>query len=113
MTAGEKNIFSHRRKAGDLLITFLKTTNIQSVMMARIKIDLPESFSYSTLFAVRITDLNYGAHVGNDKVLSFLHEVRVRFLVSLEYRTQYRRRRSDHGDAALIFKNEIITGTNC
>ena len=40
--------------------------------MARIKIDLPDSFSFSTSFAVRITDLNYGAHVGNDKVLSFL-----------------------------------------
>ncbi len=53
--------------------------------MARIKIDLPDSFYFSTLFSVRITDLNYGAHVGNDTVLSFIHEARVRYLQSLGY----------------------------
>ena len=79
--------------------------------MPRIKIELPDSFAYSTSFAVRITDLNYGAHVGNDKVLSFLHEARVRFLQSLGYSEL-----SLEGvglimaDAALIFKSEIFYG---
>ena len=53
--------------------------------MARIKIDLPESFSFSTSITVRITDLNYGAHVGNDTVLSFIHEARFHYLQSLGY----------------------------
>jgi len=53
--------------------------------MARIKINLPEFFSFHTSFPVRITDLNYGAHVGNDTVLSFIHEARVRFLKSFGY----------------------------
>ena len=72
---------------------------------------MPDSFAYSTSFAVRITDLNYGAHVGNDKVLSFLHEARVRFLQSLSYSEL-----SLEGvglimaDAALIFKSEIFYG---
>ena len=48
--------------------------------MARIKITLPESFVFKTLIPVRITDLNYGNHLANDKVLSIIHEARVQFL---------------------------------
>ncbi len=79
--------------------------------MPRIKIDLPSSFSYSTPFDVRITDLNYGAHVGNDKVLSFLHEARVRFLKSLGYsELNLEGVGMIMADAALIFKSEIFYG---
>jgi len=53
--------------------------------MARIKIDLPPGFSFETEIPVRITDLNYGKHVGNDTVLSIIHEARVRYLASLGY----------------------------
>jgi acyl-CoA thioester hydrolase len=48
--------------------------------MPRIKIELPKSFSFSTQIPVRITDLNYGGHVGNDNILSIMHEARVQFL---------------------------------
>jgi acyl-CoA thioesterase FadM len=48
--------------------------------MAKIKIDLPDTFSFSTNIPIRITDLNYGNHVGNDSVLSIIHEARVQFL---------------------------------
>jgi acyl-CoA thioester hydrolase len=79
--------------------------------MARIKIDLPESFSFSTSFAVRITDLNYGSHVGNDTVLSFIHEARVRYLQSLGYSELNLEGVSlIMADAALIFKNEMYYG---
>ena len=50
--------------------------------MARIKLDLPEQFAFATELPVRITDINYGQHLGNDAVLAFLHETRVRFLQS-------------------------------
>jgi acyl-CoA thioesterase FadM len=50
--------------------------------MARIKLDLPERFAFSTDLPVRITDINYGQHLGNDAVFAFLHEARVRFLQS-------------------------------
>jgi acyl-CoA thioester hydrolase len=79
--------------------------------MARIKIDTPASFCFSTPFAVRITDLNYGAHVGNDNVLSFLHEARVRFLASLGYsEMDLEGVGLIMSDAALVFKNEIYYG---
>ena len=79
--------------------------------MARIKIDLPETFAFTTSFSVRITDLNYGAHVGNDKVLSFTHEARVRYLQSLGY-SEFNMEGVGliMADAALVFKNEMYYG---
>ena len=51
--------------------------------MPRVKVSLPESFGFAGEIPVRITDLNYGAHLGNDALLSILHEARVQFLASL------------------------------
>jgi acyl-CoA thioester hydrolase len=48
--------------------------------MARIKLDLPGRFPFSTELRVRITDVNYGGHMGNDALLGLLHEARVQFL---------------------------------
>lgn len=53
--------------------------------MNRIKINLPEKFSFSTHLQIRVTDLNYGGHVGNDTVLSILQEARQQFLQSRGY----------------------------
>ena len=53
--------------------------------MERIKLNIPEHFSFSTTIPVRITDLNYGGHVGNDAFLSLIHEARVRFLQHFGY----------------------------
>ena len=79
--------------------------------MPRIKIDLPENFSFCMLLNVRITDLNYGDHVGNDTVLSFLHEARVQFLQSLGYtELDLEGVGLIMSDAALEFKNEMHHG---
>ncbi|WP_261842121.1 acyl-CoA thioesterase [Aliamphritea ceti] len=53
--------------------------------MARIKIDMPDNYSFSTDMPVRISDINYGGHLGNDAVLSMIHEARVRYLASFNY----------------------------
>lgn len=53
--------------------------------MARIKIDLPGKFIFKTEIPIRITDINYGGHLGNDSLLSLIHEARVRFLNHLGY----------------------------
>jgi acyl-CoA thioester hydrolase len=79
--------------------------------MARVKIDVPETFSFTTSFPVRITDLNYGAHAGNDTVLSFAHEARVRYLKSLGYsELNLDGAALIMADAALVFKNEMYYG---
>ena len=72
---------------------------------------MPGFFPFSTTFAVRITDLNYGAHVGNDTVLSFIHEARVQFLKSLGY-TELNLEGTGliMSDAVIEFKKELYYG---
>jgi acyl-CoA thioester hydrolase len=53
--------------------------------MARVKLDLPETFVFTTEIPLRIGDMNYGGHLGNDAVLSLLHEARVQFLRANEF----------------------------
>lgn len=48
--------------------------------MPSVKIDLPETWVFSIDLPVRITDLNYGNHLGNDSFLSLFQEARVRWL---------------------------------
>jgi acyl-CoA thioester hydrolase len=57
-------------------------------VMARIKIELPPKFVFTTEIPVRITDLNYGAHVGNDTILSLIHEARMQLLSSYGYTSE-------------------------
>jgi acyl-CoA thioester hydrolase len=53
--------------------------------MPRIKIELPKKFIFRTEIPIRITDINYGGHLGNDSLLSIIHEARMRFLQQLSY----------------------------
>lgn len=53
--------------------------------MDRIKLTLPTEFIFETSLKIRITDLNYGGHVGNHNFLSLIHEARQEFLYSLNY----------------------------
>jgi acyl-CoA thioesterase FadM len=48
--------------------------------MPKTRLLLPDHFTFTTEIPIRITDLNYGGHVGNDSVLSILHEIRMQFL---------------------------------
>lgn len=80
--------------------------------MARIKIDLPDTFIFSTQLQVRVTDLNYGNHLGNDALLGIVHEARVRFYKSLGFPDE----RNVYGtglimaDTAIQYKSEGFLG---
>lgn len=77
----------------------------------RIKFELPDKFHFSTEIPLRIGDINYNDHLGNDAVLSLVHEARMRFF-------------RKHGwseldidgvgiimaDAAIMFKSEAFYG---
>ena len=79
--------------------------------MARIKLALPESFSFSTTLPVRITDLNYGGHVGNDTILTLLHEARVQYLQSMGFsELDFAGVSLIMGDVAIEFKAELFYG---
>ncbi len=53
--------------------------------MARVTLILPPEFIFNTLITVRVSDINYGGHLGNDAVLTLLHEARLQFFKSLGY----------------------------
>ncbi len=52
--------------------------------MARVELNLPEQFYFTTALTVRFTDLNVGSHVGNDQMIALLSEARSRFLHHFE-----------------------------
>lgn len=54
--------------------------------MARVKIKFPdEKPLLLTTIPVRISDINYGNHLGNDSVLSIIHEARMQLLAQWDY----------------------------
>ncbi len=79
--------------------------------MPRLKLKPLTAYAFHADMIVRTTDLNYGGHLGNDKLLSLIHEARVAFLshhgfseldcggVSLIM-----------GDAAIMYKAEAYAG---
>ncbi|MEE4379973.1 MAG: thioesterase family protein [Candidatus Competibacteraceae bacterium] len=81
--------------------------------MARLQLDLPESFAFATEIPLRVTDMNYAGHLGNDTLVSLLQEARSRFMAS---------RGLDPagmdvfgaglviGDSAVIYKSEAFYG---
>jgi acyl-CoA thioesterase FadM len=79
--------------------------------MARVAIDLPAEFRFSTKISIRITDINYGGHGGNDTVLSLIHEARMQFLLKAGYTEM---NCGGPGlimaDAAIEFKKELFYG---
>ncbi len=48
--------------------------------MPRLKLNPLNTYPFATEITVRTTDLNYGSHLGNDKLISLIHEARVAFL---------------------------------
>jgi acyl-CoA thioester hydrolase len=48
--------------------------------MARVKLEIPVKKIFTIDIPVRITDINYGNHVGNDALVSIIHEVRMQWL---------------------------------
>ena len=82
-----------------------------TIPMARIELRLPSSLPFSTEIDVRVTDMNYGAHLGNDAMLSLIHEARWRF-----FRSNSMSEGNAGGarlvlaDAAIAYKKEAFAG---
>lgn len=53
--------------------------------MERVKLDFPaEAVIHRHPLTVRITDMNYGRHLGHDAVVSLLHEARIQAFAALD-----------------------------
>ena len=79
--------------------------------MSRIKLETPDRFLFAVELTVRISDINYGGHLGNDAVLALLQEARLHFLADKGFSEK------DVGgaglimtDAAVVYKNQAFHG---
>ncbi|MBL6444858.1 thioesterase family protein [Fulvivirga sp. 29W222] len=81
--------------------------------MARIKLNFPNKVQFTTELTIRVNDLNYGGHVGNDSILTLMHEARFQFLRSLGYKDELTLG-GDIGiivsDVAIVYKSESFYG---
>lgn len=48
--------------------------------MARVEIELPESFPFSVELPILISHVNRGDHLGNEHLIALLNEARLRFM---------------------------------
>jgi acyl-CoA thioesterase FadM len=79
--------------------------------MARVKITIPEKWLFDCTIPVRIADINYGQHLGNDALVSMLHEARVQWLQALNYsELNIEGAGLIMADLAVIYKNESFYG---
>jgi acyl-CoA thioester hydrolase len=70
--------------------------------MSRPRLVMPDAYPFETEIPVRISDVNYAGHLGNDRVLSVLHEARIRWLASLGF-TEL-----DCGGAGIVVRDAAI-----
>ena len=79
--------------------------------MSRIKIDIPNNQIAESHTRVRISDINYGNHVGNDAFVSFIHEARLQWLQQNNFtELDITGTGLIMSDLALEFKNECFYG---
>ncbi len=79
--------------------------------MARIKIDIPYTEIAAIRVRVRIGDINYGNHVGNDAFVAIIHEARLQWLQQNSF-TEMEAGGTGliMSDLAIEFKNESYYG---
>src|SRR5688500_7983819 len=81
--------------------------------MARIELQLPQGWHFSTELPVRVTDLNYGNHVGNNNVLALMHEARLQYYRELGFKDELSFKGSIGqviSDVAIVYKAEAFYG---
>jgi len=70
--------------------------------MPRVKLTMPEKIHHSCEMTVRVTDMNYGAHLANDALLSLAHEARMQLLYHFGFKE------NDIGGFGLLVADAVI-----
>ena len=79
--------------------------------MPRLQLKPLPSYPFRCELTVRTTDLNYGGHLGNDRLLSLVHEARVAWLAHHGWSELDCAGTSlIMGDAALVYQGEAFAG---
>jgi acyl-CoA thioester hydrolase len=81
--------------------------------MSRVQLELPAAFAFTCEISVRVSDLNYGGHVGNDSILSLMHEARIQFYRQLGFNSELNFEGAVGqviADAVIVYKSESFLG---
>lgn len=79
--------------------------------MARVNIDLPDKFEFSTELEVRIADINAGGHVGNHLFVALLNEAHLKYMAFKGFpELMVDGRAMINTDLAVIYKSEVFYG---
>lgn len=81
--------------------------------MARLQLDLPERFIFTTELTIRASDVNYGGHVGNDAILTLMQEARIVLYRQLGFADEVNFEGSVGqiiSDALILYKSESFLG---
>ena len=84
------------------ILTFPLSMIMENPAMPRIRLKPFHEYQFHMDIIVRTTDLNYGGHLGNDNLLSLVHEARVGFLAS------HKMTEEECGGTALILADTTI-----
>lgn len=75
--------------------------------MTRVKIEKPGKPHFTCDYTIHVGDLNYGNHLGNDKVLTIAQDARIKMFAKYGMSELYFGDASlIQGDAAIIYKSE-------
>jgi YbgC/YbaW family acyl-CoA thioester hydrolase len=73
----------------------------------RIKLEQPQQYIFSMHLTVRVSDLNYGNHLSNDRLLTYAHQARVELFQSWGFsEMNFAGKGVIMTDAAIVFKSE-------
>ena len=79
--------------------------------MPRLKLQPRDAYPFACAITVRTTDLNYGGHLGNDTLLSLVHEARVAFLAAHGLsELEFGGASLIMGDTAIVYQGEAFAG---
>ncbi len=79
--------------------------------MPRVTLPVRSRYTATMDITIRTTDLNYGGHLGNDRILALVHEARVAFLATHGWSELDLAGRSlIMADAAIMFRGEAFAG---
>ena len=77
----------------------------------RVKLKIPNLFHFETQLTIRVSDLNYGGHLGNDSFLTLAHESRVQFFKSINMTERnFFGRSLIMADSIVIYKSQGFLG---
>ena len=75
----------------------------------RIRLDIPQTVLFSMEISVRVTDINYAGHLGNDRLLVYAQECRSAWFASLGFHElDIEGCNTIMADAALQYVNEAF-----